>query len=63
MIERNTKQTPGRQVWFITEAARSMGVDIAKAALAAGHVVVGTARAAAKVTAAIGQQENPLAVW
>ena len=39
-----------------------MGVDIAKAVLAAGHAVVGTARDAAKVTTAIGEQENLLAV-
>lgn len=27
-------------IWFITGAGRGMGVDIAKAALAAGHKVV-----------------------
>ncbi len=62
MSEQNTTQTPGRQVWFITGAGRGMGVDIAQAALAAGHVVVGTARDAAKVTAAVGEQGNLLAV-
>ena len=50
------------KVWFITGAARGMGVDIAKAALAAGHRVVGTARDAAKVTAAVGEHENLLAL-
>jgi NAD(P)-dependent dehydrogenase (short-subunit alcohol dehydrogenase family) len=49
-------------VWFITGAARGMGVDIAKAALDAGHSVVATARGAAKVTEAIGEQENLLAL-
>jgi NADP-dependent 3-hydroxy acid dehydrogenase YdfG len=29
-------------VWFITGAGRGMGLDIAKAALAAGHKVVAT---------------------
>ena len=62
MSEQNTTHTAGRQVWFITGAGRGMGVDIAKAVLAAGHAVVGTARDAAKVTTAIGEQENLLAV-
>ena len=43
-----------RQVWLITGAGRGLGVDIAKAALAAGHAVVATGRDPAKVTAAIG---------
>ena len=37
----NAKQ---QQVWFITGAGRGMGVDIARAALAAGHAVVATGR-------------------
>ena len=39
-----------------------MGVDIAKAALAAGHAVVATARDADKIAAAVGEQEDLLAV-
>ena len=39
-----------------------MGVDIAKAALAAGHTVVATARNADSVTAAIGGHDDLLAV-
>jgi NAD(P)-dependent dehydrogenase (short-subunit alcohol dehydrogenase family) len=31
------------KTWFITGAGRGMGVDFAKAALAAGHNVVATA--------------------
>jgi NAD(P)-dependent dehydrogenase (short-subunit alcohol dehydrogenase family) len=50
------------QVWFITGAARGMGIDIAQAALAAGHGVVATARDAARVTAAVGEHEGLLAV-
>jgi NAD(P)-dependent dehydrogenase (short-subunit alcohol dehydrogenase family) len=42
------------QVWFITGASRGMGVDIARAALAAGHRVVATGRDPQKVAAAIG---------
>jgi NAD(P)-dependent dehydrogenase (short-subunit alcohol dehydrogenase family) len=33
-----------RKVWLITGAGRGMGVDIAKAALGAGHAVVATGR-------------------
>src|SRR5438876_12061486 len=33
-----------RKIWFITGASRGMGVDFVKAALAAGHAVVGTGR-------------------
>jgi NAD(P)-dependent dehydrogenase (short-subunit alcohol dehydrogenase family) len=47
-------------VWFITGAARGMGIDIAKAALAAGHSVAATARNEAKVTEALGDHENLL---
>ena len=39
-----------------------MGVDIAKAALAAGHAVVATARDADTVAAALGEHDNLLAV-
>ena len=51
-----------KQVWIVTGAARGMGVDIAKAALAAGHAVVATARNADAVTAALGEHEKLLAV-
>jgi NAD(P)-dependent dehydrogenase (short-subunit alcohol dehydrogenase family) len=47
-------------VWFITGAGRGMGVDIAKAALAAGHNVVGTGRNTGKVSAALGHPDNLL---
>ena len=49
-------------VWFITGSARGMGIGMAKAALAAGHSVVATARDAAKVTAALGEHKNLLAL-
>ncbi|EUB74254.1 3-oxoacyl-(acyl-carrier-protein) reductase [Pseudomonas sp. GM41(2012)] len=51
---------PERKVWFITGAGRGLGVDIAKAALAAGHAVVATGRDAGKVLAAIGEHEDLL---
>ncbi len=56
MTDRNKK------VWLVTGAARGMGVDIAKAALAAGHAVVATARKAENVTAALGEHDDLLAV-
>ncbi|WP_458782088.1 SDR family oxidoreductase [Arthrobacter sp. D3-16] len=49
-------------VWFITGAARGMGVDLARAALDVGHRVVATARDAVKVTEALGESENLLAL-
>lgn len=50
------------KVWFITGAGRGMGVDIAKAALAAGNKVVATGRNIDKVTKAIGVSADLLVV-
>jgi NAD(P)-dependent dehydrogenase (short-subunit alcohol dehydrogenase family) len=50
------------KVWLITGAGRGMGVDITKAALAAGHQVVATGRNTDKVAKAIGEAENLLVV-
>jgi NAD(P)-dependent dehydrogenase (short-subunit alcohol dehydrogenase family) len=49
------------RVWFITGAGRGMGVDIAKAALAAGNSVVATGRNTDTVRAALGQDDHFLA--
>lgn len=51
-----------KEVWFITGAGRGMGVDFAKAALAAGHAVVATGRDAGRVSKALGQSNDLLAV-
>jgi NAD(P)-dependent dehydrogenase (short-subunit alcohol dehydrogenase family) len=51
-----------KQVWLITGTGRGMGTDIARAALAAGHAVVGTARNADSVTSALGAHDDLLAV-
>ena len=51
-----------KKVWLITGAGRGLGVDIAKAALAAGHHVVATGRDAARVTAAVGDHHNLLSM-
>ncbi|CAM3333112.1 SDR family oxidoreductase [Occultella aeris] len=50
------------KVWFITGASRGLGIDIAQAALAAGHFVVATGRDAQRVTDAVGAHDNLLAV-
>src|ERR1700683_1146146 len=50
------------KVWFITGSGRGMGVDIAKAALAAGYEVVATGRSTDKVADALGQSANLLIV-
>lgn len=49
-----------KQVWLVTGAGRGLGVDIAKAALAAGHSVVATGREPGKVTAALGEHDDLL---
>ena len=51
-----------KQVWLVTGAGRGLGVDIAKAALAAGHAVVATARKTRSITEALGDHEDLLAV-
>ncbi len=50
------------KVWFITGAGRGMGVDFAKAALAAGHKVVATGRNVEIVSKAVGEDKNLLVV-
>ncbi len=51
-----------KKVWLITGAGRGLGVDIARAALAAGHAVVATGRDPGKVEAAIGVHANLISV-
>jgi NAD(P)-dependent dehydrogenase (short-subunit alcohol dehydrogenase family) len=51
-----------KKVWFITGAGRGMGVDIAKAALAAGNAVVATGRNTDTVSKAVGQADDLLVV-
>jgi NAD(P)-dependent dehydrogenase (short-subunit alcohol dehydrogenase family) len=51
-----------KKVWLITGAGRGLGVDIAKAALVAGHAVVATGRNAAKVEAAVGDHDHLVAL-
>jgi NAD(P)-dependent dehydrogenase (short-subunit alcohol dehydrogenase family) len=51
-----------KKIWFITGASRGMGVDFAKAALAAGHAVVASGRDTHRVSEALGQSKDLLAV-
>jgi NAD(P)-dependent dehydrogenase (short-subunit alcohol dehydrogenase family) len=51
-----------KKVWFVTGAGRGMGVDIAKAALAAGDAVVATGRNPERVSSALGAHDDLLAV-
>jgi len=50
------------KVWLVTGAGRGMGVDIAKAALAAGDAVVATGRNPERVSSALGAHEDLLVV-
>ena len=49
-----------KKTWFITGAGRGLGVELAKAALAAGHAVVATGRDPAKVAAVVGAHPDLL---
>src|SRR5437588_170657 len=51
-----------KKVWFITGASRGMGVDFAKAAVAAGHAVVATGRNTDAVGKAVGESDALLVV-
>jgi NAD(P)-dependent dehydrogenase (short-subunit alcohol dehydrogenase family) len=55
-----TENSPQQHTWFITGAGRGMGVDFAKAALAAGHNVVASGRNPDAVAAALPDSDNLL---
>lgn len=48
------------QTWFITGASRGLGLEIARAALEAGHNVVAAARKPEAVTAVLGERPDVL---
>jgi NAD(P)-dependent dehydrogenase (short-subunit alcohol dehydrogenase family) len=54
--------TTDKKTWFITGAGRGMGVDFAKAALAAGHNVVATGRNPDAVAETLGDSDDLLVV-
>ena len=49
-----------KRVWFITGAARGMGLEFAKAVLAAGHSLVATARTTDRLSNALGTSTDLL---
>ncbi len=49
-----------KSVWFVTGASRGMGVNIVKAALAAGHAVVATGRNSVAGANAVGKADQLL---
>jgi NAD(P)-dependent dehydrogenase (short-subunit alcohol dehydrogenase family) len=51
-----------KKIWFITGAGRGMGVEFAKAALAAGKAVVATGRNPGAVIDAVGESDELLVV-
>src|SRR5438067_5058522 len=51
-----------KKVWFITGAGRGLGVEIAKAALAAGHAVVASGRDSGRVSKVLGWSNDLLAI-
>ena len=51
-----------KKIWFITGAGRGMGVDIAKAVLAASDAVVATGRNTHAVATAVGNADDLLVV-
>src|SRR5215208_6191965 len=51
-----------KKVWLVTGAGRGMGVDIAKAALAAGNAVVATGRRPESVEQVLGAAQDLLIV-
>ena len=51
-----------KKVWLVTGASRGMGVDFAKAALAAGYAVVATGRDTDAVAKAVGKSDDLLVV-
>ncbi len=59
---KGNKDMIAKKVWFVTGAGRGMGVDIAKAAPAAGHAVVATGRDTDVVAKALGQADDLLVV-
>ena len=59
---RKTMPDTDKKVWLITGAGRGMGVEIAKAALAAGNAVVATGCKPDAVAKAVGEADDLLVV-
>src|SRR5205807_700707 len=60
--QRRFEDMTEKKVWFITGAGRGMGVDITKAALAAGNAVVATGRNTDRIRSVLGEADDLLVV-
>ncbi|GAA0911826.1 oxidoreductase [Virgisporangium aurantiacum] len=58
LLDRDVSSMAEKKVLLVTGAGRGMGMDIAKAALAAGYAVVATGRDPGKVAQAVGVTGN-----
>jgi NAD(P)-dependent dehydrogenase (short-subunit alcohol dehydrogenase family) len=54
--------TDQKKVWFITGAARGMGLEFARAVLAAGDSLVASGRDTDRLSKALGSSSNLLTV-
>jgi NAD(P)-dependent dehydrogenase (short-subunit alcohol dehydrogenase family) len=57
VVGSDERRTIMSKVWFITGGGRGMGVDFAKAALAAGFAVVATGQNTDAVTVAVQKED------
>src|SRR3954453_18949050 len=57
-VQAMTDNSVGKKTWFITGSGRGMGLDFARAALAAGHNVVATGRSPDTVERAVGASDD-----
>ncbi|GGJ43864.1 SDR family oxidoreductase [Deinococcus roseus] len=57
-----SEKSTNKQVWLITGAGRGLGLDLAQAALKAGHLVVATGRNPERIRAALGDHQDLLTV-
>ena len=58
MQRREPTMSSNEKVWLVTGAGRGLGVDIVRAALAAGHKVVATGRDPGKLDAVLGSHDK-----
>src|SRR4249919_3760184 len=61
-LRKDVKDMSQQKVWFITGAGRGMGLNIAKAALAADNALVATGRNPDAVCQALGDSDDLLVV-
>ncbi|WP_189008712.1 SDR family oxidoreductase [Deinococcus roseus] len=57
-----SKKSTNKQVWMITGAGRGLGIDLARAALKVGHLVVATGRNPEQIRSALGDHQDLLTI-